>query len=1161
MDPRTARFAAALLLTLLPGAGGHPARPREGEAVVGYLGFAAPTAEDSAAHAWLSSAGKFRAVPLTLEGPGPATKLPDLRGIDLLWIHIPDSADYERWKPRLGSLTPLKTWYENGGRFLFTGLAAMIPHAIGIETVGPSIEPMDVEDDWLFDQKGFQGYRPDISPAGAGHPVFAGLFGGVFTWDAVANHRLWRAGYFGDRWPSEGRVAGVEKAYITISGDRKLLVEYGNGRGRGIAAGGFVFFGRPNHRRDNLTRFVENALEYAAGDGPAPAPSAYWAPRGTGPVPVAIPAAVLDTLARARGGGPEPGDRASAWTPSDLVIRRDSATRNFYDVAGRRAVVMGKESGGIDEVWTHPFRLLRDYRAGLAGADSVAWLDGMPARLEIRPEALTRIYSTPAGEMREVVFTARDEPSAVVHYEFRGTGRARVVVRFRTDLRQMWPYDAPATGALRYGVDPGRSGATLMVTDGPGLSWGLFGADAEAAARITGPFDSVWWAGGRFDGSPSEANQVWHAAAYDIDAGGDLNLVMTGGSGGYDAVSDHAALLARPARAHDAARRACEGLIGGSVAIRSPDAEFNELFAWAIVGTDRFAVNTPGVGEGLLAGYSTTARGWDGAQKISGRPGYAWYFGRDAAWSGFAIDDYGDFATVKRELELLQRYQDISGKIFHEISTSGSVHYDASDATPLYVQLAAHYLRASGDTAFLRASWPRIRKAMDYLYSTDTDGDGLIENTREGHGWVEGGALYPVHTEFYLAGAWGKALLDASYIASVLGLRDDDRSYGIDGHRVRGILNRDFWNPETRSFNLGKKADGTYNTEPTVLPATVMYYNLLDDEKVRPVLELYAGSGFTSDWGVRIVSSRSPLFNPQGYHYGSVWPLFTGWTALAEYEYGNSTQGFTHILNNLYIKNHWALGFVEEVMNGAVYKPSGVCPHQCWSETNILHPAITGMVGWKPDAPAGRAGLFPRLPVQWDSFEVRNLRIGGSTVDAAMAREAGRTTWRFSKEGGGRLTLDFAPELPDGMTITRVLLDGREARVPAGMKRGLVDPPLTVGFAAGPGGPEEHTLVIEHTGGIGVVPAMPRPEPGDSSTGHRIISEGMRDGVYEVVVEGMSGSTAAIEMKTFDLPVDRVGNARILEATERGSVRLEVPFPAGRQGYVTTTVRVSIGAR
>jgi hypothetical protein len=58
---------------------------------------------------------------------------------------------------------------------------------------------------------------------------------------------------------------------------------------------------------------------------------------------------------------------------------------------------------------------------------------------------------------------------------------------------------------------------------------------------------------------------------------------------------------------------------------------------------------------------------------------------------------------------------------------------------------------------------------MDYCYSTDTDGDGLIEISNVGHGWLEGGELFGSKTEFYLCGIWAQALRDASYISGLCG--------------------------------------------------------------------------------------------------------------------------------------------------------------------------------------------------------------------------------------------------------------------------------------------------------------------------------------------------------------------------------------------------------
>ena len=85
-------------------------------------------------------------------------------------------------------------------------------------------------------------------------------------------------------------------------------------------------------------------------------------------------------------------------------------------------------------------------------------------------------------------------------------------------------------------------------------------------------------------------------------------------------------------------------------------------------------------------------------------------------------------------------------------------------------------------------------------------------------------------------------------------------------------------------------------------------------------------------------------------------------------------------MNNLLIYQHWGLGFVEEVLNGEVYEPSGVCNHQCWSETMVLQPAIEGMLGFRPDAANHRIELSPAFPADWDNVSVRNLKTGNESL-------------------------------------------------------------------------------------------------------------------------------------------------------------------------------------
>jgi hypothetical protein len=1097
------------------------------------------TEEDRAAVRWLAGLPGYQPVTAVF----PATSDSEIQGARqaavaaIVWVHLPDEAALERWRGCPPAVDALKTATGRGAPVLLTGCAALLAADLHLDARPPELRTLDIKDDWLFDQKGLQGFR--------GHPVFDGLFDGAFLWDGDRDQKLPTVGFFGDAWPEKGRVIGIEKSYVKLHSDRRLLVEYPAPQGgRVLAVGGFVHLQPSNPLRQNLERFLANCLGYLTGK-PASGRITFWEPTEGKPKPFSVQSPPLAPASPA------------AWSDlpeSGPCIRRES-TNEFFDLAGRRALVMGGEKGGIREFWIHPFRVFRDYRAGLILDGAARWLDEFPVSLEIRPESLTRSYRTPLGELREILFPSQDRPGMLIRYEARFREGARLLVACRSDLRWMWPYDEKALGDVHYAWDDGL--AAFHIKDRSGDFRGFLGADRRPDENLVGAYADIGWSGGRLSGSPLTRNSIGMAAVYALDP--ELTPFLTVCLAGTDqgqkeAVDTYLRLLGDPRLAYDILTKHYRDLFENRVMIESPDPEFNRLWPWALVGADRFVAETPDLGTALTAGYATSDRGWDGGQAVSGRPGYGWYFGRDAEWSGLALLLSGDFATVRAQLEFLQRFQDSRGKIFHELSTSGVVHYDAADATPLYLILAGEYLRASGDAAFIRKSWPHLKKAIDFLYSTDTDRDDLIENTGVGHGWVEGGKLFGAHTEIYLAACWAEALRSAGDLASAVGNRHLAALYRRTGAGVYQKLNAEYWNPDSEFFNYGKNKDGSFNPEPTVLPAVPMLFGLLDAGKAESVLEKYAGNGFSTDWGVRILSASSPLFNPEGYHYGSVWPLFTGWTALAEYRYGRSAQGFTHLMNNLLIKNHWAAGFVEEVMNGAVYKPSGVCPHQCWSETNILHPALAGMVGWAPDATKGIAVLTPRFPLHWDTVRVRNLRVGASVLDLTFTRSPNRTTYRLTLREGPPVKVHLRPEQPLGMSVRQLQLDGRPIPIPA-----EDSPILTIPVELQPH--RDRELALDHTGGAGMVPLVPRPEPGDSSQDCRIVRESLEKSVFEVTLEGRSGTTGVFWAMVFDQSAQEVEGATVELMDSGGRIELQVPFPATGQPYSQATVRIRLESK
>jgi len=1079
--------------------------------------------EDRAAIAWLT---KQKDIQARVGVPMAGTKI---KQEEVLWIHLVDSSAYEQWRTRSNRSGFLAQHYRSGARVLLTGFATLLLNDLGVEPRAFQIQRDSIKNDWLFDKRGFQSFR--------GHPLFVGLFGGDYVWDPDEDQVLEMIGYFDGSFPELGRVVAVDKAYVYLYEKRKTVFEYSNGSGMILAIGGGVFFGRTNNARPNLERFVYNALHYLSGSN-ASEPKTYWerfenTPRRFECTTRAVRAGSLDI---------------SSLPPTGLSMRRSVPTSNSFDVGGRRALVMGKELGGIDEIWIHPFRVLRDLEIGVIGSDSVTWLSHVPASVEVRPESFLRTYRAAGGEIREMICASLDYPGCFIRVE--ADHPMRLVVRYASDLRWMWPYDANALGDVHFGYDEALH--AHHVRDKSGDFSCIMGGSKQPVAHLEGQYTSVEWTTKGMRGNPTTENRVSAMMEYALRADEGLTLVAVGTSSGMEESEDaYRAIMANPSNVISRQVEHYRQLFDRSVQVVTPDAEFNALSQWSIAAVDRFFAHTPGVGTGLLAGYSTTAHGWDGGQKNSGRPGYAWYFGRDAVWSGFAIDDYGDHEMVKRQLEFLRTYQDMTGKIFHEISTSGLVNFDASDATPLYVILAGHYLRASGDRSLIRSLWPSLIRAMEYMASTDTDGDHLIENTNVGHGWVEGGKLFGVHTELYLAAAWQKALVEMGYIARALGRRNEAETYASKAAAVREIINREFWNPKNNFYRFGKNRDGSFSDEPTVMPAVAMYWDILVRTNTRGMLNAYASNEFSADWGVRILGASSPLFNPRGYHYGSIWPLFTGWCALAEYAMGNPASGFSHIMNNMSIKNHWSLGYVEEVMHGAIYQPSGVCPHQCWSETNILHPLLNGMIGWRPDAVAGRARLTPQLPLHWDTIAVKHLRMGDARISMSMMRSIARTEYWLKLEEGSPIMIDLVPSIPLGMKVTRILIGGKVVQHPCDVRSGLLETPIAVKLS------NEIRIVLEHEGGLGLCPVVLRPSPGDSSQGYRIISETMSDGRYLAVVEGKRRTDFAFQLRTFGATIAASQGCEITDTADQRFRLLNVRFEDGEGNYARKTVTLT----
>lgn len=1089
---------------------------------IGLITTGTETGEAAAAHRFLQQQQDFRSRTLSYE---------DLRGgtgVTHIWIHRISEKPATRQEVAAG--TALKDFVRNGGNLILSMDAVRLLNDWGIEKNRFSVRTDSVKDEGFGRPLGFHAFKS--------HPVFEGLHGGAYPWKGKTDHVIRKNGFFGTELPDTtiARVIGIEWTYITFHEQNKLVLEYPYGKGKILAVGAYSYFAPENFHTLQLHRFYRNLFMYTAGKISGEK-ARYWdyAPRMVGPLKHAFPKT-----------GPVP---ASRWKLPELTleITNKEASADFVSVAGRRMLVMGKQKGGIDEIWTHPFMSFRDVHAGVLvrGADSVVWLSDRTPSITVSPEMLVREYMIGGTRLKEVTTVSADKPVAVVHYEWDGDRVDRILIRYTTNFRYMWPYSEKASLSLRHAWVPEMNAMVSSAQDGDLAS--VMGFSARPADHRAGQYKSLDYDGGSFRASPTDLTQVSGIFAFDArEANGVLSAYLVAGNEGLDETLE---TYSRESKGFDQLFRSSSAyiseLLKNSLVVTSPDERFNAGYRWALARTDQFFQETPGLGTSLMAGFGTTARGWGGGQKVSGRPGYAWYFGRDAQWSGMAINAYGGHPMVKKTLEVFVKYQDLTGKIYHELTSSGAIHYDASDATPLYVVLAAHYLKQSGDLEYIRGIWPSLKKAMDFCYSTDTDKDGLIEITNVGHGWIEGGPLFGAHTEIYLAGSWVAALDAASYIASAVKEPELAGRYRDDANNVRTIIDRDFWDEERQHFSNGKMRDGSFMKEETMLSSVPIYFDAVRDPvKARRTTASFARNGYSTDWGLRILPEESPEFNPGAYHAGMVWPLFSGLVSLAEYKTGNYTNGFTHMMNNLLLYRDYGLGTAEETLNGLNYKPAGVCTLQGWSETMVLQPVSEGMLGLKPDALGNVIGIAPRFPWSWQEARAENLTFGDHRLDLAMNRNARVTRYALDVREGGEFGLEFAPALLPGTLVKAVLVNGKPVKftVEEQHESVLVKlPGLRIG--------EKTTIEIAHEGGIGVLPLVNIPAPGDPNQGAKIVSQELGSGGFRVGVEGIPGRKYSFRLIS-NRPLSGVTNGTITPAGPENphmyTVDLTIPADKGK---------------
>ena len=180
-----------------------------------------------------------------------------------------------------------------------------------------------------------------------------------------------------------------------------------------------------------------------------------------------------------------------------------------------------------------------------------------------------------------------------------------------------------------------------------------------------------------------------------------------------------------------------------------------------------------------------------------------------------------------------------------------------------------------------------------------------------------------------------------------------------------------------------------------------------------------------------MIAQDDLLFDPQGYHLGAVWPLYTGWVSLAEWGAGRYRAALDHLLINARLYRDRARGAFDEVLHGTEYRSAGICPDQAWSAAMVLLPMIDGLWGVVPSAPDESVSLTPWLPPEWARMTLRRLRVGRTVLDIELRRREGQLIARVKRSFGPGLQLKLAPRTDapvQSVMVDDVMLGGTGAQ-------------------------------------------------------------------------------------------------------------------------------------
>ena len=785
--------------------------------------------------------------------------------------------------------------------------------------------------------------------------------------------------------------------------------------------------------------------------------------------------------------GPLPGSiQAFDIEKSPVELERLAQANTYTDKVGRKFALLGNEAGWF-EGWAWPLKLFRDLRLSFFVAESTTPIAAkdIVQRIEVGPEATTITYVFQSFTVKAHVVAAIDEPGAVILLDVDTSHPMSIVVGFIPTMQPMWP--AGLGGQFARWSEEEQA---YLISEASRLNHGYVGSPAGRGMSYT-PAHMLGDDPNEFRIDIANPESV-------VDRF--IPIVMAGGKGEREGVlDDYRSIAADPQGVYTRAKAHFDDLLSSTMSIDTPQDDLDLAFEWAKISYDNLMADNPDFeGIGQMAGLDRAGGG--------GRPGFGWFFGGDTYVNTLSLNAIGMHEVSQQALSFMTQFQRDDGKMAHEVTQAWKYvdwfgdypyAYIHADTSPWYIVAVHDHFAATGDREFLEGEWEAIKRTYAWSLTTDISGDGLMDNEAAGLGALEFGAMTGIMTDIYLGAIWTRALQVLPYLAMEMG--DDDLAREASKQYVRAEdAYEKFWSEETSKYAYAFDAEGHTSKEITPWASVGVLFGHGTDERRNATMDRLGRSDMTTDWGIRMLSTESDLFEPLNYNYGASWPFVTSWTTTAHFHAGRPWNGYSSLMSTVQDVYNRALGHNTEVNSGLRHTwPQESVPHQGFAIASTVLPTVRGLFGLWYDSPSNVLTFAPQVPPHWTDYAFERFRYGSGNLN--MRYIGGANYDSYAIDASHPTTLQTGILYPFATDFESVLLDGQP--VPFEVEDARAGMRLVVRSEIS----GEHLLEINHSETPALIPPEWHSPVGAESMGLRILSWEREASMITLWVEGRSG--------------------------------------------------------